>query len=362
MTPDAQLNGARALSTADADEDLQATLQHVVINFDPVNGRSIYVNGRFTEDFDANPGGSIASWRNNFAMVLGNETSGERQWQGTIRMVAIHNRTLTPEQIQQNFDVGVGQKFFLLFYVGDVLTDIPEPYIMFEVSQFDGYSYLFNQPRFISLDASITPASVPLAGIRIGINGQIPRVGQAFQKVDTRLSGFPWVYGPDGAFLSDRGTIIAQQKGAAQDEFFLCFEVLGSESNVCGDPVRIIAPGTPPDGDPVPDFGLRTFEEISASMATLTTVSPQNSLVKNTYLRVKQQLPTVENLGTFVAAQQMGIAQLAVEYCNALVEDNGKRSQYWPGFDFNQNLVSAFGPNADRPDVLDPQQRLEEVL
>ena len=39
-------------ATADADEDLQATLQHVVATYDPVNGRRIYVNGVFA---DAHP-------------------------------------------------------------------------------------------------------------------------------------------------------------------------------------------------------------------------------------------------------------------------------------------------------------------
>jgi hypothetical protein len=343
-------NGMPALSTADADEDLQATLQHVVVNFDPVNGRRIYVNGQFTEDADSNPGGSISSWRNNFAFVLGNETSNERQWQGVIRMVAIHNRVLTEEQIQQNFDVGVGQKFFLLFYLGDVLTDIPEPYLLFEVSQFDGYSYLFNQPRFISLDPNYSPAPVDIAGLRIGINGRLATVGQAFQNIDTTASGYVWDYSSDGHYLSDRGTIIAQEKGAAQDEFFLRFDRLGSEQNVYIEG-PVIPPAAPPNGDPVPDYGLRTFEEINATMSMLTTVSTQDANVRNTYLRVQQQLPTVENMGGFLAAHQMAVAQMAIEYCNALVNDSAKRAAYWPGFDFNGNVTTAF---ADRNIALDP--------
>ncbi len=44
---DADQNGDPSLSTADADEDLQATLQHVVVTYDPTNGRRIYVNGEF---------------------------------------------------------------------------------------------------------------------------------------------------------------------------------------------------------------------------------------------------------------------------------------------------------------------------
>ena len=346
-------NGMPALSTADADELLQATLQHVVVNFDPVAGRTIYVNGELADTLDATPGGSIASWRNNFAFVLGNETSGERQWQGVIRMVAVHNRTLNEDQILQNYNVGVGQKFFMLFSLADVLTDIPEPYLMFEVSQFDSYSYLFNEPRFISLDSSITPEKVAIAGIRIGINGKLADVGQSFANIDTRPASHVWNYTADGHFLSDRGTIVAQSKGADQDEFFLSFDVLGGESFVITGP-QIIQPGDPAVGEPAPEFGLRTFEEINASMAALTTVSMQEPNVRGTYLRVKQQLPTVETMGGFLAAHQMAIAQMAIEYCSALVDDPDLSADYWPGITLPASVKNTFGNSADRDLVFNP--------
>jgi hypothetical protein len=346
-------NGTPALSTADADEDLQATLQHVVVNFDPVNGRSIYVNGVYTDDVDAQAGGDIGSWSSNFAFVLGNETSSNRQWQGVIRMVAIHNRVLTPAQITQNFDVGVGQKYFLLFYLGDHITDVPDPYLMIEVSQFDSYSYLFNEPRFISLDASVTDANADIAGIRIGVNGLLPEVGQAFQYIDTTDAAFSEPYTAEGQTLLRQGTIIPIAQGPEQDQFFLSFELLGSSTNVITRPAPLV-PGDPPDGAPVPDYGLRTFEEISESMSALTTISSQDPLVKDTFQRVKQQLPTVENLGGFLSAHQMAVAQLSIEYCNALVEDTGKRATYWPDFSFPGNIGAAFGTPADRNTVFDP--------
>ena len=40
------LNGDPTLSTPSADEVLQATLQHVVATYDPLEGRRIYVNGQ----------------------------------------------------------------------------------------------------------------------------------------------------------------------------------------------------------------------------------------------------------------------------------------------------------------------------
>ena len=92
-------------------------------------------------------------------------------------MVAVHNRALTEPQIQQNFDAGVGQKFFLLFSVSH-LINVPESYIVFEASIFDSYAYLFRAPFFISLDPTAAPDGIDVEGIRIGINGVEVPVGQ----------------------------------------------------------------------------------------------------------------------------------------------------------------------------------------
>ena len=77
--------------------DAQAALQHVVLTYSPVEGRRFYVNGVYTGDIDAQGGGSLADWDDTFALVLGNETSTNRQWEGVLRLVAIHNRALTPD-------------------------------------------------------------------------------------------------------------------------------------------------------------------------------------------------------------------------------------------------------------------------
>ncbi|MEJ0008511.1 MAG: LamG domain-containing protein [Steroidobacteraceae bacterium] len=104
-------NGAPALVTSPTNMLAQAALQHVVMTYDPVNGRKIYVDGVFSGDVDAAGGGTLANWDNTFALVVGNETSGTaNQFQGELRMVAIHNRALTLAQIQQNYAAGVGQK------------------------------------------------------------------------------------------------------------------------------------------------------------------------------------------------------------------------------------------------------------
>ena len=53
-----------------------------------------------------------------------------------------------------------------------------------------------------------------------------------------------------------------------------------------------------------------------------------------------------------VTALPSSAAQLAIQYCDALVEDSGARAAYFPGFDFNAAPAQAFAP-AGRTIVLD---------
>lgn len=342
-------NGDPMLSTADDAELLQATLQHVVVSFDPINGRSIYVNGEFTGDMDAAGGGTLVDWDDTFAFVLGNEVSSDRLWQGVIRMVAVHNRALTPEQVLQNYEVGVGEKYYLLFSVSH-LIDVPESYIVFEVSQFDSYGYLFNQPFFISLDGNAEPGNIVLSGMRLGINGRVLDVGQSYINLDTLINDAN--YDASGQVLSPQGTVVGLEKGPLSDQFFLTFEQLGSHSNVVLEPVPPL-PAPPADLPEQADIGLRTFDEINTTMARVTTVPVTQSDVRDTYNRVRQQLPTVEGIESFLSSHQMGITQLAIEYCSALVEDNSRRAAYFPGFSFTTPAASAFDATG-RSRIIDP--------
>ncbi|MCU7936597.1 MAG: LamG domain-containing protein [Candidatus Thiodiazotropha sp. (ex Dulcina madagascariensis)] len=326
-------NGEPAHSTADDDEDLQATEQHVVATFDPTNGRRLYVNGVFTDDQDETAPGNLNDWDDSYALVLGNEASSDRPWQGKIRLLAIHNRALTPEQIQQNFEAGVGEKYFLLFNVSE-LVDLPQSYIMFEVSQFDNYSYLFRQPKFISLDETVTPGSIPLEGMRIGINGKEAAIGQAYDHLATTISDSEYTL--NGQLLSSIGTTIATEKGVESDQFFLTFERLGAHTHVYTEPA-VLPPGSPADAEPVSQVGLRTFDEINATMSSLTGVSTTQSAVLTTYTTIRQQLPSAEDINGFLSSHQVAISQLAIEYCSALVDDTGLRAGLFPGFDFNAN-------------------------
>jgi hypothetical protein len=344
-------NGDPALSTPSADEVLQATLQHVVATYSPVDGRRIYVNGTLATQADPVPAGLFTDWNDTFALVLGNEVSNDRTWQGVIRMVAIHNRALTQPQIQQNFDAGVGERFYLLFSVAH-LVNVPQSYVMFEASQFDSYSYLFDKPTFISLDRDQDPDQIRIRGVRIGINGAEARVGQAYAPLDrtVRAAG----YEPDTGYgLATIGTVVPLDKGPSADEFFLSFERIGSNNNPFVEPDPDPLP-PPPDADPSSEVGLRTFEEISASMSGMTGVPANNPNVAATYLRVREQLPTVENIEGFLSSHQVGAAQLAIEYCNELVDDGAARAAYFPGFNFAAPAATAFDTAGERAQVTGP--------
>lgn len=341
------------LSTPDADEVLQATQQHVVTTFDPVNGRRIYVNGALTNAVDPFTGGGLTDWDDTFAFVLGNEVSDDRPWLGKMRLVAIHDEALTHEQIVQNFEAGVGEKYFLLFGIGHIPGVPLDSYIMFEVSQFDSYSYLFYKPTFINLDPGVMPNGIAIQGMRIGVNGSVPVVGQAYSRLDTTIDSSIYTV-ENGQVLSTLGTIIQLERGPTApnpDEFFLTFEVLGT-----ADPQPYIEPTVtaPPliNPDPVPDIGFRTFEEISASMSAMTGVATTNSAVRATYNSYIQQLPSVENIEGFLPSHQMAIAQLALTYCSELVDNNG--GTYFAPFDFTQPAGSAFDTPSKRQQVLDP--------
>ncbi|MEP7311337.1 MAG: LamG domain-containing protein [Pseudomonadota bacterium] len=340
-------NGAPALLTRDTDRDAQASLQHIVLTYDPVNGRRLYVNGNATGDVDPRSGGSLADWDDTFALVLGNETSNNRQWAGVIKLAAVHNRALTAVQIQQNFAAGVGERYFLLFNV-TALTGVPQSYIMFEGSQYDSYSYLFNKPKFISLDSTAVPNAIPIKGVRIGVNGAEAHSGQAYANLDTTIGGSAYTAAA-GQLLSEVGTVVALQKGPLADMFFLTFEQIGTHTNVS----TPATPVTQQPTDPVAqsDIGVRTFEQLNQSMSKITGIPTTNAGVRATYLTVKQQLPPVPSIEAFLASHQTGIAQLAIKYCAALVDDGPARTAFFgAGFNVSGSLSSQ--PAKDT--VIDP--------
>lgn len=342
-------NGLDELATDANKEILQASLQHVVVTFDPIRGRRIYVNGEFTGDTDPDAGAVLKDWDSSFALAIGNDVSNNRPWAGSIRFLAIHKRAMSAADIKTNFNVGVGAKYLLLFNVSE-LVGTPLSFIVFDVQQFDDYAYLFSSPFFTNLGEQKVSGEIDLKGLRIGVNGTEAHVGQVFANLNTRISAAQMVDGRQS--LSPLGTIVELKQGPDQDQFFLTFDQIGSHSYSRTE-VVVPPPATPADIPGQAHIGLRNFAEINATLSALTGVSKTNASVRATYTKVEQQLPTLTNIEGFLAAQQMGITQLAVSYCNALVDDASLRSSYFSGFNFGANASSAFSTSG-RSQIIDP--------
>ena len=369
-------NGETFLRTADG--DVQTSQQHIAITYDSVRGSRIYVNGVYTDDIDPNSGGTPgfikdpnnndqSVWNDRLSFILGNEVGvfdGSKAWQGIFRMVAVHNRVLSDEQITKNFKAGVGEKFILLFSISDVPGVPDDSYIKVEGEQFDTYGYLFSNPVYVNLGNPVPAINIPIAGMRVGINGQEAIVGQSFVNlsVNTITANYQEI--------SRLGTMVEVQQGTQVDDFFLTFETLGSENNpfVAATPA---APAVPAPLEAHSEIGVRTFSEVNATMSELTGIPTSNSTVFATYTNLKQQLPSTENINAFVPANIIGISQLAFEYCNQLVEDTeGNRTTYFHdqnfanpalgNFDFASNVSTAFNVAGDT--ATEPSDEKKQIV
>ena len=357
------LDGNPAHSTPDADEVLQATLQHVVATYDPINGRSIYVNGDLVSNADPIPGGTLIDWQSNFAVILGNEASGDGLWEGTFRLAAVHRRALTQEQITQNFDAGVGERFYMLF---DISARIGAPvdtsFILFEAQQFDTYAYLFDKPHFTTLDG-VDRDNIAIKGMHIAMNGQEIAVGQSYANLDQSTDSA--LIAELGQPLSALGAVVPLEKGPEDDQFFLTFDdINGTLFNRPDDPTLVI---TPTDLPPAARVGIRTFDEIDATYSSIlgvdrlmvyTANGVTTAHVDETYQELRQSLPAVEDVNTFLSSHQVAIAQLAIQYCDAAIGSStnpnpNAEGVVWTSFDFDQPAATAFSVG-NRSNFVDP--------
>jgi hypothetical protein len=356
--------GAPALATNDDDERAQATLQHVVVTYDPIDGRKIYVNGEFTGDIDEQGGGLLNNWSEIYAVVLGNATNNDRPWAGTVRMAAIHSSALTPEQVLQNFDVGVGQKYYLMFSVSELLNlegncHVIEAdqsrtnycYIVFQASQFDDNSYLFEEPFFANINPSGDRVDFEMEGIRLGINGKLASVGQGFVNVGATINTGQGELSP---VLASVGSIIPLENGGEQDVFFLAFDRFEGEAGPALDgPLNGFRSALV--GGAAPDIGMRTFDEVNATFSALTGVPVASPVASNvtgktvgdTYATIRRQLPSVEDFQAFMSSHHMAATQLAAAYCDALVQDVSLREKIFPAASVFNFSAGVSDPNID---------------
>ncbi len=320
LDPELSNNGSPAHRTADADQDAQAALQHVVVTYDQYRGRRVYVNGMFTDDDDEFAAQRLWNWDPNFRFALGNETSNNRDWEGQIRYAAIFPFVLTDAQIEQNFNAGIGKRLLIRFDVSQWAG--PGSYVEFLMTELDASSYLFCSPTFVTPN----PTGSRISNLRVSVNGVIPVSGQSFINVDTLVTGASQV-------LSDGCSVILKDLGPASDVFTIAFEYLAGFE----DPVVPPPPGTPPPpvfDPPFPTEGFRDFARINATFSEVTGVDRTTPSIQSTYNGMIDALPVAPDLRQFSSATEVNIMKLGLEYCNALIDDTTARAAYFPGFPF----------------------------
>ena len=339
-------NGNPEFETYDVDQDAQASLQHVVLTYDRLRGRRIFVNGVWTDDIDDTAAGPLWNWATNHQVILGNERSNDRQWIGQIRFAAVYDQSLNADQVQQNYEAGIGKRVTLVFDVSEWTGGTSS--IEFSLTELDGYSYLFCTPTFVT-DSG---APIRVQNMRISLNGIIPVSGQGFTNLDALVTS-------NRQLLSRQCSIVGGLVDPSTDVFQLSFEQLG----IFQDQITAPTPPTPSAedfGDPVPLLGVRSFARVNASMAAVTGVDPMTPAVDAVYDQLVQQLPSTNDLRSFVSANQVGIAKLGIEYCDEIVEDSatgGLRETFFDSaasFGWTSAPAAAFASPTDVDMITDP--------
>jgi hypothetical protein len=236
-------------------------------------------------------------------------------------MVAIYRTALTPGQIKQNFDAGSAQRFNLRFSLDSTLGS--GAWIEFTVSEFDAYSYLFCAPLLVSGGAR----GFTVQTIRISVNGVPPVASQSFRTLNAEIT-------EDSTQLSTQCQVVPKDLGSAQDVFHVFFDALGDVSSPIAD-----VPASPP---PTPGV-------------VAPGVPVTNATVNATFQELVQQLPSDNDVRSFVSAQQVGISRLALDYCDQLIENTGMRTAFFgSGFDWTQPATTAFSTAGQRDMLINP--------
>lgn len=114
-------------------------LQHVVYTRSSSGQTRIYVDG--VQKVEGQLGGNCSNWDVGYLLALGNEIGTSRPWLGTMHLVALYDRGLSSNEVQQNYVAGVDG--------GDVGYLVVEPSSNWSVSGLEGST--FDQSKIYEL-------------------------------------------------------------------------------------------------------------------------------------------------------------------------------------------------------------------
>ena len=95
-------NGFPELQVANS---VTLSLTHVVFTRQSDGNESLYLDG--TQAGSGVRSGDFSNWASDFNLALGREfNTGDRAWLGTIHMIAVYDRALSPAEVTHNYDAG----------------------------------------------------------------------------------------------------------------------------------------------------------------------------------------------------------------------------------------------------------------
>ena len=84
-------------------------------------------------------------------------------------------------------------------------------------------------------------------------------------------------------------------------------------------------------------------------MSAVTGVNPEDPAVDTTFQSLRQSMPAIEQPSAFLSSHQVAIAQLAIQYCDAMIGTAGNPgpnlAALFPGFNWSNG--SEFSTNRD---------------
>lgn len=95
-------NGLPSLSAPE--KTLRQKLVHVVYTRADNGRATLFLDGELVATKDIK--GKIENWNDEYQLAIGDELSGGRPWLGTLHLVAIYSRALTPVEVLRNFKAG----------------------------------------------------------------------------------------------------------------------------------------------------------------------------------------------------------------------------------------------------------------
>ena len=103
-------------------------LHHIIFTRDHNGGEKLYING--LENYSGVREGNLFSMDSACELVLANEITGEKPWLGTYYLLAIYSKSLSYQEVDQNYKAGFGTLQF-----ESALVDF-EPNVQYHISPF----------------------------------------------------------------------------------------------------------------------------------------------------------------------------------------------------------------------------------